>query len=219
MIQVNLYPEGSKRRRKAPALPALGGLFKGRGGRESEGRDPWLIAAIAIPALALLVIGYLFMTQRSEQADLEQQLVEAVEDSARLSDLRSLSDSLIAREARIRERLELIQGLDDGRFVWPHLWDEVSRSLPDYAWLTSLTESSPLPDLQVQVDGMAANPLAITAFVRRLQESDYIGEVRILGSQEQELEGFSAHSFSLVITYADPPDSDIEYAPVATEEI
>lgn len=217
MIEVNLHPEGSKRRRKARSLPTLGGLFKGRG--DGTGRDPWLTASIAVPAIALLVIGWLFMSQRGEKSDLEERLIEAVDDSTRLSDLRSLSDSLIAREARIRERLDLIQGLDDGRFVWPHLLDELSSALPDYAWLTELTEINPLPDLRVQVAGLAANPLAITAFVRRLQASPYVGEVRILGSQEQSLEGFSAHSFTLNVAYAAPPDSLVRFAPVRAEEL
>lgn len=215
MIEVNLHPGGSKRRRKAIRLPALRGVFKSSG--DGGGRDPWQVAAIAIPAVVLLAIGWLFMSQRGERADLDQRLTEAVGDSARLSDLRALSDSLIAREARIQERLGLIQGLDDGRFVWSHLLDEMSRALPDYAWLTGLSESTPLPALQVQVDGMAANPLAITAFVRSLLDSPYVGEVRILGSQEQSLEGFSAHSFSLVVGYAVPPDSLTAFVPVNVE--
>ena len=215
MIEVNLHPEGSKRRRKGPGLPKLGGMFAGRGG---EGRDPWLTAAIAFAVIALLVIGWMFLSQRGERSGLEERLTEAVEDSARLSDLRELSDSLIARETRIRERLDLVEGLDDGRFVWPHLLDELSVALPDYAWLTGVAERSPLPGLEVEVEGMAANPLAITAFVRRLQRSPYVDQVRILGSQEQSLEGFSAHSFSLIVTYGAPPDSLVRFAPATGED-
>jgi len=202
MIEVNLHPEGSKRRRRGrrrlPGPPAW------LTGRPAGGRDAWSTAAMAVPAIVLLFIGWLWLSQRSQRGDLEARLAEAVEDSARLSDLRTLSDSLIAREADIRQRLDLIQGLDDGRFVWPHLLDELSRALPSYVWLTAVRLNSPLPDLRVQVDGMAANPLAITAFVRRLQESPYVGDVRILGSQEQALQGFSAHSFKLIVGYAEP---------------
>ena len=204
MIEVNLHPEGSKRRRRARRrLPSAPGWLKG----SAEGRDAWSTAAMAATAIALLLIGFLWLSQRSRRGDLEARLVEAVEDSARLSDLRMLSDSLIARESDIRQRLDLIQGLDDGRFVWPHLLDELSRALPNYAWLTAVRLNSPIPDLRVQVDGMAANPLAITAFVRSLQESPYVGDVRILGSQEQALEGFSAHSFKLIVRYVEPSDA------------
>jgi len=205
MIEVNLHPEGSKRRRRGRRLPKAPGWLQLTGG--GDGRDPWLIAAVAIPALVLLVVGWFWMSQRSDRGALDERITEAVEDSARLSDLRALSDSLMAREAQIRERLDLLRGLDDGRFVWPRLLDELSRALPNYAWLTSIREASAVPDLQVQVDGMAANPLAITAYVRRLQESPFVGQVRILGSQEQDVDGFSAHSFKLIIGYAEPPDS------------
>lgn len=213
MIEVNLHPEGSKRRRRR--LVGMPSWLKSTG--SGDGRDPWLIAAVAIPALVLLVVGWLWMAQRGERGELDDRLVEAVEDSTRLSDLRALSDSLIARETQIQERLDLLKGLDDGRFVWPHLLDEISRALPDYAWLTSIRQASAPPDLQVQLDGMAANPLAITAYVRRLQESPYVGDVRILGSQEQNLGGFSAHSFKLIVGYAEPPDSMITAVPVALE--
>ena len=204
MIEVNLHPEGSKRRRKGRRVPTVPGWLKSKG--TTGGRDPWLIVAVATPALVLLVVGFLWMSQRSERRALDERLAEAVEDSTRLSDLRALSDSLIARESQVSQRLDLLQGLDDGRFVWPHLLDEFSRALPAYAWLTSIRQASGPPDLQVQVDGMAANPLAITAYVRNLQESPFIGQVRILGSQEQNLDGFSAHSFKLIVGYAEPQE-------------
>lgn len=211
MIEVNLHPAGPKARRRGRRplrLPA----WVGRG--VGEGRDPWLIATVATPALAVLLIGGLWISQRSERSSLETRLAEAVDDSAGLADLRALSDSLLGREARIRERLGLIRSLDDNRFVWPHLLDEFSRALPSYTWLTAIRETSPLPGLQVQVDGLAANPLAITAFVRNLQASPYVGRVRIVSSQQQLLEEVAAQAFKLVVTYAPPPDSLIQRVPV-----
>jgi len=214
MIEVNLHPAGSKRRRRR--LTGMPGWLKLT--RSGDGRDPWLIAAVAIPALVLLVVGWLWMSQRGERGALDERLTEAVEDSMRLSDLRALSDSLMVRETQIRERLDLLRGLDDGRFVWSHLLDEISRALPDYAWLTAIRQANAPPELQVEVDGMAANPLAITAYVRRLQESPYVGAVRILGSQEQNVDGFSAHSFKLIVGYAVPPDSIVAAGPVALDD-
>jgi hypothetical protein len=69
--------------------------------------------------------------------------------------------------------------------------------------------STPLPDLTVQVDGIAANPLAITRFVRNLQGSEYVEQVRIMGSQQAEVDNVLAHAFKLVVTYADPPDTRV----------
>lgn len=133
---------------------------------------------------------------------MEVRLEDARDDSTRLADLRVLSDSLIDRERQIRQRLELVQGLDEGRFVWPHLLDEISRALPQYTWLTAIRVATPLPDLTVQVDGVAANPLAVTRFVRNLQASEFVRQVRIMGSQQAEVENVAAQAFKLLVSYA-----------------
>jgi Tfp pilus assembly protein PilN len=172
------------------------------------------MAAIAVPILALLAVGWMWNSTRSERSSLTEQLSVAVADSARLSDLRALSDSLIARDQRIRERLGLVQSLDGGRFVWPHLLDEISRALPAYTWLTLIRREAPLPGLSVQVHGLAANPLAITRFVRSLEESPYIGEARILGSQQQVVENVAAQAFQLMLTYEAPPADLLETEPI-----
>jgi Tfp pilus assembly protein PilN len=203
VIEVNLHPTGGRPgRRRRPALSAPGWFGGGRGG--SDGRDPWSIAAIAAFVLAAVAIGGMWFAQRSNAAELEVRLEEAREDSTRLADLRVLSDSLIDRERQIRERLELVIGLDEGRFVWPHLLDEISRALPEYTWLTAVRVETPLPQLAVQLDGIAANPLAVTRFVRNLQTSDYVGQVRIMGSQQAEVENVAAQAFKLLVSYEDP---------------
>ena len=218
MIEVNLHPERGRAGR------GMGGRFPislptsfpsfGSGG-EGGGRDIWTTLAVALPLLVVLVVGWLWFSQRSERSELETRLEAAVEDSTRLSDLRSLSDSLTARERRIGSRLELVKSLDDGRFVWPRLLDEVGRALPSYTWLTALRQNSAEPRLEVQVDGLAANPLAITAFVRNLQRSPYVGEVRMLGSQQEFVDNVAAQAFKLMITYQAPPPGAIRSEPVA----
>lgn len=217
MIEVNLHPErgrarGGTGRRLPISLPTSFPSF-GKGG--SGGRDIWTILAIGLPVLAILVVGWLWLSQRSERGELEARLEVAAADSARLSDLRSLSDSLTARERRIARRLELVKSLDDGRFVWPHLLDEIGRAVPSYTWLTSLRQNAAEPRLQVQVDGLAANPLAITEFVRNLQDSPYVGEVRILGSQQELVENVAAQAFKLMIVYEPPPPETIQSEPAA----
>jgi len=222
MIEVNLHPErgraGRRGGRRFPiSLPAsFSGFGRGNGGGgEGGGRDVWTTLAVALPLLVALVVGWLWFSQRSERGELEVRLEAAVEDSTRLSDLRALSDSLTARESRIGRRLELVKSLDDGRFVWPHLLDEVGRALPSYTWLTALRRNSAEPRLEVQVDGLAANPLAITEFVRNLQRSPYVGEVRMLGSQQEFVDNVAAQAFKLMIVYEAPPPEAIRSEPVA----
>lgn len=223
MIEVNLHPErgragrGSGRRFPISLPTSFPSFGRGGGGGEGGGRDIWTILAVALPVLVVLVVGWLWFSQRSERNELEARLEAAVEDSTRLSDLRALSDSLTAREGRIGRRLELVKSLDDGRFVWPHLLDEIGHALPSYTWLTALRQNSAEPRLEVQVDGLAANPLAITEFVRNLQGSPYVGEVRMLGSQQELVDNVAAQAFKLMISYEAPPPETARSEPVAED--
>lgn len=216
MIEVNLHPDRGKARRTGGrrfpiSLPRSFPKLGGGGGGE---RDVWTTVAIVVPLLAVLAVGWLWFSQRSQRSELETRLEAAVEDSTRLSDLRALSDSLLSRRSRIGERLDLVSTLDQGRFVWPHLLDEISRAMPAYTWLTAVRQNTPEPDLQVQVDGLAANPLAITRFVRGLQESPFIGNVRILGSQQELVDNVAAQAFKLMLSYQTPPAEVVRTEPV-----
>ncbi|MFO7587610.1 MAG: PilN domain-containing protein [Gemmatimonadota bacterium] len=213
MIEVNLHPAGPKGRRKRASAPSLPAWLRPPVGGGGE-RDRWTIVGLVVPAIAVLAIAGMWLTQRSRTADLEESIAAAVADSTRLADLRTLSDSLVTRERTIRQRLELVRGLDGGRFVWPHILDELSAALPEYTWLTAIRVSTPLPDLGVQVDGLAANPLAITRFVRNLQESPFVARVTIIGTQQQLVQNVAAQAFKLVVHYADPPDDHVQRVPV-----
>jgi len=206
MIEVNLLPEsqrsrGSGKRAKKSAKSSSRGFDLG-----GQGRNPWSAALLLAGLVLPLAAGFLWWTQRAEAAALQTRLDEATAEASRLADLRAVSDSLTARREEIRERVALVEQLDRNRFVWPHMLDEISRALPRLAWLSSLRQISPLPDVGVQVQGIAANPLAITEYVRNLEASDYITDVRILGTQKQGLEDgeLTVQAFTLTVRFTEP---------------
>jgi len=157
----------------------------------------------------------LWFGQRSEAGSLEARLGEVLADSSRLADLRALSDSLAERRDEIRERMEVVGGLDGDRFMWPHMLDEVSRALPEVVWLTSLQRRTPIPDLSVELSGVAPDPIYITEFIRNLERSPFVDAVQFRGSQRQTANGLPAHSFTLGIDYRSPPPDSLPRAPLA----
>jgi Tfp pilus assembly protein PilN len=204
MIEVNLVPERQKKSRRGRSGASKSPRQKRSG---SKDRDVWSMALIVAGVLVPLGIGFLWWGQRSVANDLQSRLEAATADSARLADLRAVSDSLTQRQQLIRERIALVEQLDRNRFVWPHMLDEISRALPGLAWLTNLRQLTPLPTATVQIQGLAANPLAITEYVRNLEASTYVSEVRILGSQKQTLEDdLVVQAFTLTARYAAPMD-------------
>lgn len=205
MIEINLHPSGgekkARRKRRSVNLPSGARL---QGLRE----DPWNAALIAALVLVPLAVLSLWLLQRSGEHSLQTQLEAATADSARLADLRVLSDSLTDRRAAIRKRIQLVEQLDRNRFVWPHLLDEIGRAVPNLAWLTAIKENSPLPQVQVQLLGTAANPLVVTQFVHNLERSRFLTDVQIVSTQAKEIKGLTAQNFTLTVRYRAPaPDS------------
>lgn len=212
MIEVNLHPsrkggrgrKGGGRSGLDLSMPDLGDVqFLDR-----VRSDPWNAAMIGALILVPLLIVFFWLGQRSTEQQLQERLDAALADSARLADLRALSDSLTSREQEIRERIRLVRGLDDNRYVWPHLMDELSSALPARAWLESVIQQSPLPNLEVQVQGNAGSPLIITDFVRNLERAPHVGEVQIVGSNRQLIDGVSTQAFTLNVTYRSSSGSE-----------
>ncbi len=195
MIEINLLPE---------SLPARQGIATNRNAEGGLHIDVWgvalLLSALTIPPGTVA----LWWSQRAESLELRARLEAVMADSAQLAELRAASDSLSERSREIRERVALVEQLDRDRFAWPHMMDEISRALPPPAWLTSLRQLSPPPDLAIELQGVAGNPLAITEFVRSLGTSDYIADVKIVGSQQQgsDPDQVSRQAFTLVLRFA-----------------
>jgi Tfp pilus assembly protein PilN len=205
MIEVNLNPEAGRKKRRRRSIPSTGGLAVLREGL--GGRDPWITAAVAVATIVVIGCGFLWLRQRSANARIADRLAAATADSTRVSDLRAVSDSLMQQRSAISERLALVQQLDGGRFVWPHLMDEISRALPDYAWLTLVKRVSAPSGLRVEIQGIAAAPLVITDFIRNLESSPFIDQVQIKTTSLQEIEGLAAQGFTLEVNYARRPRS------------
>lgn len=212
MLEVNLHPE--KRKERGEGFDA-GELFGSLGALVPSVGDPW---SIALAVVAVLVFGggaFAWYSQGSRISELDSRIQSMAQDSARLADLQSIIDSLETQRAQIRRRMAQVRELDQGRYAWPHLLDELSRALPESAWLTSVARTSPAPDLAVDVEGVAASPLVITQYVRNLREHPHVGDVEMGGSQRQQLEqGGYGQSFQLSVTYRRPPPAAIRTRPL-----
>ncbi|NNK62126.1 MAG: PilN domain-containing protein, partial [Gemmatimonadetes bacterium] len=104
------------------------------------------------------------------------------------------------------------------RFVWPHILDEVARSLPEYTWLTEVVQVQEVP-LKVQVSGRAGNIFAITVFMNQLQASPFFSQVTFLSSEESienagTVESQAVQEFQLELEYEPVPLEELETVPL-----
>lgn len=142
MLEINLLP-GTKKGKSAGGSFSLGSL-RALG---ANVRDPWLIGAAASVMIAVVTVGLLFTAQSARATELEGRLDKAVRDSTRYARVLSARHKLAAERDSVLRHLQIIRTIDDNRYNWAHILDEVSRALPAYTWLTVMeqTTKTPLP--------------------------------------------------------------------------
>ena len=133
MIEINLLP-GARRKKASVNQPidfkALASDMSGRF------RDKFLIGAVAAVIVAAVAGGYLYFSQTNRETALNERREKAVRDSTRYANfLKDRYKSEAVRDTLLRQ-VNIIRSLDEDRYVWPHVLDEISRALPQYTWLT-----------------------------------------------------------------------------------
>lgn len=212
MIEVNLLPGGKRRAPRRPKLAIPVPSLKGLPG------DPWVLGVGAFAVVAALVIGYLFLSTRERYGELEAQVEAAAADSARYAGLIEAIERLRARRDSIAQRVAIIQEIDGDRYVWPHIMDELGAALPDYTWLVGLVQLEGGSTPRFRIDGRAGNNFAITRFMRNLEASPFVREVRLV-TTELVAEGDRVlHAFSLEARYEPPAPDVIQTVPLFREE-
>jgi Tfp pilus assembly protein PilN len=139
MIEINLLPgSGKKNRSTGFSLTAIAGKAG------SRVKDPFMIAAAVSIVAAVGSIGFLHVTQTARADELTERERRAVQDSTRyVAVLRERNRALAQRDS-VQRQLEIIKSIDNDRFVWAHIMDEVSRALPPYTWLKGIQQSAVL---------------------------------------------------------------------------
>jgi hypothetical protein len=226
VIEVNLLPRsGRSKRKKAqrparpgpgfklPKFPRLGGDLSGiPGGR-------WGAAAAVLSALSLASIGFLYTQVAGEAEELQVRLQAARSDSIQYADVIQRAERLQAQRDSVAQRVAVLQDIDEARYVWPHILDEVGRALPAYTWLTSLQQIAAVPKPLVRIRGRAATYLALTGFMENLEDSPYLGAVRLVGSDPILVPGPGGaqrrvYDYTLEVRYEDPPAELVERVPL-----
>ena len=97
-----------------------------------------MLGAIGSALVAILVTGGLYTTQASRAARLDEALQKAVQDSTRYASVLHERERAEAKRDTVLRSLNMIRAIDDDRYIWPHVMDEVSSALPPYTWIVSL---------------------------------------------------------------------------------
>src|SRR6186713_2688216 len=126
MIEVNLLAGARKPARGASRFD-VGTVFSDLGSRV---RDPWLVGAATTVVVAVAAVGILFTSQSARASEVNENLERALRDSTRYAKVLTARHQLSAERDSVQRQLQIIQTIDENRYNWAHILDEVSRSLP-----------------------------------------------------------------------------------------
>jgi len=150
MIEINLLPGSGKKARKGGGGGSgisLGAMLSGALARV---KDPFLLGGVSTAIVSILAVGALWTTQSAQARDLTEREQRAVQDSTKYAAvLAERHKAELQRDSALRQ-LNIIKSIDNNRFVWAHVMEEVSEALPAYTWLTSIVQTSAPPSLPAQ---------------------------------------------------------------------
>lgn len=187
MIRINLRP-GAKR---ASAGSPLAGLAERAKGLAAMVKQPMLALATALAAIVVIGGAWGFIGTTMQLNRLRPELDEARSENQRFRILLGQ----IRREERIRDsvatELVTLRQVDQDRYVWPHVLEDVSRALPPMTWLVGMAPVSGStggiqiddegnvvrPPLQVEITGRAMDIQGFTRFMRQLEDSPWLQNV------------------------------------------
>jgi len=133
MIDINLLPGAGTKKAARRQTVSFGSFASALSGRLT---DKFMIAAVVGVTVSVGAVGVLFLTQERRDAALQTRVEKAVADSTRYANF--LKDRYHAEAVRdtLLRQVNIIKSIDQDRYVWPHIMDEVSRALPQYTWIS-----------------------------------------------------------------------------------
>jgi Tfp pilus assembly protein PilN len=242
MIEINLNPGSAKKSRNRGAGMSFTGVAAGA---MSRVKDPYLLAAAGSVVVAALLVGVMYWHQNSRAAQLDAQMQAAQQDSIRYTAIIIQKHKAEAQRDSVVHQVNLIKSFDNKRFVWPHLMDEVSRALPPYTWITSISQTnvttaaqqdqppagdkqkggkskgpppvdtSSVPVVKLHLIGQTVDIQALTRFMKVLEASPFIQDVTLVRSSIVIADGKEVTEFQLDATYQAPDSSAIKTIPVS----
>jgi Tfp pilus assembly protein PilN len=158
MIEINLLPGSGKKARKGGGGGSGVNVGAMLAGIAAQIKDPFLIGGVSVAVLSMLAAGGLWFTQAAEARALTEKEQSAVQDSTKFAAvLAERHKAELQRDSALRQ-LNIIKSIDNNRFVWAHVMDEVSHALPAYTWLTSIVQTSAPPTMQAAAEIKKEDP-------------------------------------------------------------
>jgi type IV pilus assembly protein PilN len=155
MIRINLIA-GERRAAKAPS-------------KTFEIGQKITVAGSLLLVLTVAGIGWRFWANRQAEAQMVTDIDSARREETRLAEVLKQVANFEAQRGVLQKRVALIDELRKGQNAPVHMIDQISRSLPEMTWLTSVKQNN----YDVTIDGRCTTLTALSDFVGNLEATRY----------------------------------------------
>jgi Tfp pilus assembly protein PilN len=148
MIEINLLPgDGKKKRKSSKTATATKFEFNLKppawlAGLTDKMTDKYMLGAVGAAGVSIALIVLMVIGQAARAAVLDARETKAVKDSAQFSAVLNAKARAEATRDSLYQQIAIIKSIDDSRYLWSHLMYEISNALPQYTWLTQVTQTS-----------------------------------------------------------------------------
>ncbi len=174
MPRINLLPwrEEERKKRQQDFLIALAGS---------------VVVAIAVVAATWFAFSQMIDAQQGRNQRLETEIAELEKSITEI-------DGLERQKERLLARMEIIEQLQRSRPEIVHLFDEISRKLPEGVYLNGMKQSGSAVELR----GVAQSSTRVSALMRRTDESDWLTDPSV--TRVETTESGPARQAEFVVT-------------------
>jgi type IV pilus assembly protein PilN len=162
-------------------------------------RQLGLVGALA--GMALLGVGLMWWQERRAIGELEAEKAQLAAEIQRLKPIVDEVNEFEKRDQHLRARLDVIGQLRRNQRGPVRVLDELSRTLPEQAWLEGIEESGGV----YRVVGYALTTFAVADFLRNLQRVGEFAGVDLIATERATLANRELNKFSIQFQRAGGP--------------
>jgi len=141
MIEINLLPGAQGKSKRGGPSVNFSAVASSIGSRIT---DKYLLGAGATMLVGLGAILGMFLFQQHQRTVADERQRAAASDSVRFAAVLIARSKAETTRDSVYQQLAIIKSIDDTRFTWPHLLEEINLALPSYTWLTGVSQTSPV---------------------------------------------------------------------------
>jgi Tfp pilus assembly protein PilN len=160
-----------------------------------------IILGIAAVAIALIVLGVMYSSQKRELDDTNNRILQLKTERTQLQQIKQEVDAFEVQKRTLQTQIDVIEGLQKNRTGAQELLQMVANTVVrvDQLWLTSLERKGD----SLTIAGEAGNIDSVANFITQLKRSGYFDKIEIQEAKEDDVvKSVTTYGFTMTAAVA-----------------